>query len=561
MSDGKRIISALGGVDEKFIEEASQPEKLALDDPAFEPVRLKKKTNWKLWVGSVAALVAVAVGIGIGSGGTEKAMNSAADDRFIMNTVTTESAAVEEAAEEPALLISADSVESEANAEDVIETGAQNAEARVSNDEYLAKCLSRGLTAGVPQYPESPKNPDASANDMEQDWNAYMAASSAYTEAVQTKSKDVAGYEEALKTFTETTAKQFLTGKEDNTVYSPLNLYMALSMLAEITDGDSRQQILDLLDLGSIEAVREEARKLWLANYTDDGLTTLLLGSGAWIDDQFGVNYSVLDTLVEKYYAFYVVGDMRSEEMNQSFCDWLSQQTNGLLDEFISGEKFDPDTVLALASTIYYKAHWQDVFRESATEDAVFHALSGDQTVPFMNEKCSGAINRGSGFIATYKYMAGGERMYFVLPNEDVTVDQVLESDELWSTLNDFDQSKNTSYGVIVTLSLPKFDVSSGADLSEGLVSLGVSDVFNDLKSDFSPLTSAAGMYVGKVSHNARVKIDEEGVEAAAYTAILVCGSAMPIEYADFICDRPFIFVITNSDGAVLFMGTVSSIE
>ena len=86
-------------------------------------------------------------------------------------------------------------------------------------------------------------------------------------------------------------------------------------------------------------------------------------------------------------------------------------------------------------------------------------------------------------------------------------------------------------------------------------------NVFDPAVSDFKPLTPNDDVFVGKINHNARVKIDEEGVEASAYTAMLLCGASMPTDYVDFICDRPFIFAIKNYDGAVLFMGTVNSIK
>ena len=590
MIDAGKIIRALGNVDEKYIEEASEPGELATDEPGFEPVRVKKKNYRRLLGGCVAAAVAVAAGIagiaGMGTGSSKsKEAGMLMADRYIdsSTTATASAAAPESAAAEtpmtaPQQAAAAEIIEyssvlgagapgaeaPDAGTEEAVAEEAENSFILRTGDNsvYLEKCASIGLVAGVPEYPETVPNPDASFNESDPtaDWDAYSAASEAYYDARRKKAELTAGYTDPLKTFTETSAKQFLAGKEDNTVYSPLNVYMALSMLAELTDGESRQQILDLLAMDSIEAVREEARKLWLANYTDDGLTTLVLGSGVWVDSGFNANSDVLNTLVEKYYAFYVSGDMQSGEMSKSFRDWLSEQTHGLLDGFISEEKFDPETVLALAGTIYYKAHWQDVFEEDATRDAVFHALSGDQTVPFMNDVSSGTMSWGDNFSSTSKTMAGGERMYFVLPDEGCITDQVLENPQLWSMLGD-DGYENSKYGVIITLSVPKFDVSSGSDLTDGLKKLGVTDVFDDSVSDFSPLTGESGMYVGKVSHNARVKIDEQGVEAAAYTAILVCGSSMPTEYADFICDRPFIFVITNTDGAVLFMGAVNSIE
>ena len=47
---------------------------------------------------------------------------------------------------------------------------------------------------------------------------------------------------------------QLLTGSSgENKVCSPINIYMALAMLAEVTDGESREQILALLGSGDLE--------------------------------------------------------------------------------------------------------------------------------------------------------------------------------------------------------------------------------------------------------------------------------------------------------------------
>lgn len=46
---------------------------------------------------------------------------------------------------------------------------------------------------------------------------------------------------------------QFLSGAgEENAVLSPVNIYMALAMLAELTDGESRAQLLDLIGAQNI---------------------------------------------------------------------------------------------------------------------------------------------------------------------------------------------------------------------------------------------------------------------------------------------------------------------
>lgn len=72
--------------------------------------------------------------------------------------------------------------------------------------------------------------------------------------------------------------------------------------------------------------------------------------------------------------------------------------------------------------------------------------------------------------------------------------------------------------------SVPKFDVSSDLELTDALKALGVTDVFDFDKSDFSPLIDEEkfdeSVAVTKVQHAARVKIDEKGCEAAAFTAV-----------------------------------------
>ena len=106
---------------------------------------------------------------------------------------------------------------------------------------------------------------------------------------------------------------------------------------------------------------------------------------------------------------------------------------------------------------------------------------------------------------------------------------------------------------------MPKFDVASDLDLSQGLQSLGVTDVFDSHVSDFTPTTTQTEeLYISQANHAARVMVDEEGCTAASYTVLAVEGAGMPPEEeVDFTLDRPFLFVITGEDGLPLFVGTV----
>ena len=111
-----------------------------------------------------------------------------------------------------------------------------------------------------------------------------------------------------------------------------------------------------------------------------------------------------------------------------------------------------------------------------------------------------------------------------------------------------------------VNLAMPKFDISSQTDLLEGMKALGVTDVMDPRKSDFTPMTSELKeLCLTQAEHSVRVAVDEEGVTAAAYTVMVVSetGAWVP-EELDFVLDRPFLFAITNPEGLVLFVGIVN---
>ena len=110
-----------------------------------------------------------------------------------------------------------------------------------------------------------------------------------------------------------------------------------------------------------------------------------------------------------------------------------------------------------------------------------------------------------------------------------------------------------------VNLSVPKFDVASTTDLSEGLKNMGVTKVFQEMEAEFTNLTSDVPIYLSEANQSVRVQIDEQGVKAAVYLERPGAGAAQPPEeIIDFILDRPFLFVITNKN-IPLFAGCVNN--
>ena len=151
--------------------------------------------------------------------------------------------------------------------------------------------------------------------------------------------------------------------------------------------------------------------------------------------------------------------------------------------------------------------------------------------------------------------------MWILLPDEGVSVEELLAGREAADFLASPEKSGNCERR-LVKLSIPKFDVDSDLDLCAMLAKLGVTDVFDPSKSDFKPLTDQNGLAVTDIEHAARVKIDEQGCEAAAFTAITVKGAAFlpEQEIIEFSCDRPFFFSVTGPADQMLFAGAVNTI-
>ncbi len=414
-----------------------------------------------------------------------------------------------------------------------------------------------------PVYPEMAKYPNESeyiASDGTYDYIGMDEAYSKWLESKGLQRNQYEGFNEGLDEFFAKTIEKLLTDTEgENKVYSPINLYIALGMLAEITDNSSRKQILDLLGYDSIEECRKQAKAIWNANYCDDGAVKSVLASSIWLNENIQFKQNTLDTLAENYYSSAYRGEMGTEEYDRAMQEWTNAQTGDLLSNYSSDIKTDPETVAALIATLYFRAKWANEFNAESTVKETFHSLNGDVTCDFMKQTTTDSYYYwGEKYTAVSKSLNGAGNMWFILPDDGVTTDELLQNEEAMDFMLSDGDSENRKH-VTINMSVPKFDVSSDTDLTEAFKELGITDVFDDSKSDYSPLCNGDGMYLSKANHAARVVIDEEGCTAAGYTAMMLDGTGgPPDEEVDFTLDRPFIFVITGGGGLPLFVGVVN---
>ena len=99
-----------------------------------------------------------------------------------------------------------------------------------------------------PRYPQMTQYPNDPNSPKYDRWRKDVQA--------QRRDNDFSG---ELEGYLRSSIPQFLSGREgENALCSPINVYMALAMLAETAGGQSRQQILDLFGLDTIEQLEQE---------------------------------------------------------------------------------------------------------------------------------------------------------------------------------------------------------------------------------------------------------------------------------------------------------------
>ncbi len=387
---------------------------------------------------------------------------------------------------------------------------------------------------------------------------AYAIEEAEYPKEARYTSDDV-----SMKHFLEVSVPAMLSGAGDkNIVCSPVNVYLSLSALAELTDGNTRQEMLSVLDSGSMEEQRSKANLLWNNLYVNDKRGKTLLASSVWLDKDIRYNEDTMKVLSGNYYASSYRGKMGSNALNRAMGQWISKNTGGKLDNTDGGT--NPDTVLALISTVYFKANWDSKFSASDNYTGTFHESSADVPVTFMKQtlKQSTCI-WGDRFMAVSQHFETNQTMYYILPDEGYTPEDLLNDPEFQSLISGSlseGSLKDQCKPMKVHLSVPKFDISSEINLKAGFEKMGIHDVLDDNRADFTPMTDLPGIALEEATNNVRVTINEKGCEAVSYVKFLNgATSAAPIDdEMDFILDRPFIFMITNVSGNPLFLGIVN---
>jgi serpin B len=359
---------------------------------------------------------------------------------------------------------------------------------------------------------------------------------------------------------------QALKGEEGNLFYSPYSISLALAMTYAGARGETAEQMADTLKF-MLEQNRLHPAFNWLdaelakrgegAEGKDGEGFRLNIVNAIWGQKDYSFLPAFLDVLAENYGAGLRILDFinETEQSRLAINKWVSDQTEGRIEDLIPQGAIGTLTRLVLTNAIYFNAAWAYPFDKEMTADGPFYLLDGGQViVPMMKQTESFGYTEGEGYQAVELPYDGGElSMVILLPASGnfETFEEGLQSQQVDAIINGLRHSE-------VTLTMPQFEFESEFSLNDTLAEMGMPIAFSDA-ADFSGMTGNPELAISDVVHKAFVAVDEAGTEAAAATAVEVGLTAVPGESSVKVTlDHPFIFLIRDIEtGAILFVGRV----
>jgi serpin B len=360
-----------------------------------------------------------------------------------------------------------------------------------------------------------------------------------------------------------TMIEQGVVENNENLLFSPYSMVVALAMACAGADGETESQMREALSValeGDLfhKAINGLDQELMGYTQTVDGVTLNVVNS-AWMEMRAQFTTGFLNTLSRYYGAGVNLLDFmgQPEESRIIINDWVEEQTNGKICDLIPQGSIDGSTELVLTNAIYFLADWLSSFNPELTETGDFYCIDNSTVaVPLMNlndsnEKVKMLYKRGSNVrVMDFPYEGDRLVMTVLLPDRGS-----FSEFETSMTLEKIDQLIAELDSTELPVQLPKFEfTTSSISIKDVLVAMGMVDAFSPGIADFSKIDGTRGLYISDVLHKAFISVDESGTEAAAATAIVFERVSTDVPY--FNANHPFIYLIRDRETqTILFIG------
>ena len=357
------------------------------------------------------------------------------------------------------------------------------------------------------------------------------------------------------------------TRNTENHVISPLSITYALGMLNNGADGITREEICQVLSGGRQEGYADVAtmnafcKKMLTESALLDEDTRMAIANNIYFNGNrkdLSLKTAFKEAAATYYEATPSVLSFSDPTTLGVINQWVADKTDGMITDLLKPEDMqDHNLVSFLLNAICFKGAWVNPFEEWQTQNAYFDNMR--RTAMMMsqvNEFRYAMTDLYQSVILPYGN--GSYQMTLFLPNYGKTLDDLLEA------MNGKNWNAAEYQDYMVWLSMPRIETDTNQDLNEIMASLGMQNAFMENNGhgfwDFCYFgdneDESDQCFISLMRQKAHLKLDEKGTEAAAATVIGMADNTVPSQYAEFIADRPFLYIISErSTGSIFFIG------
>ena len=329
----------------------------------------------------------------------------------------------------------------------------------------------------------------------------------------------------------------------ENIVVSPYSAGVALSMLAEGAEGETKVEFDNALN-----------GCLFRAEKLGDEKVTVNSANSVWISDDFSVRNRYVDLLSKDFDAFVTTLNFADPATVKAINNWCSENTSGKITEMI--DRLGPDMVMVLVNALYFNAPWEKAFNAENTAEEIFKGRSGSQKVPMMSAKMKLNYAEFQGCqIAELPYAGGTYSMFVILPPSGMDAEAVLP----YVNESAFDAAMGMLTQRDVRLKMPKCKLETSLVLNGVLENMGIRTAFSGA-ADFNGISAMGPLKLDEVKQKCFIEVAEKGTEAAAVTSAQIRLTSVRPEGApvEMKVDRPYFFFIADrNDMNILFAGKI----
>ena len=338
-----------------------------------------------------------------------------------------------------------------------------------------------------------------------------------------------------------------LCNQGENVNYSALSIYSLLYALLQGSDGQTYEQIRDVISCTPSQELNEQMEDLITG--------TENMSNSVWYKKDLAFNKDYKHFMNDFDFITKPTDFHKGPAVRKEINDFISKKTNKLIENFLS-EDLPTSTRLVLLNTLYFSQKWKSPFYEYDTyEEEFFKTADTSITAQMMHKTSHYNYFEDSDFqMIELAYEDSRYSMMIFLP-KDIAYD-FSKTNPNTLTQKFEENSRNKE----IWLTFPKFDLSSRYDLIPVLQALGLTDAFNPAAADLSKIfTDSQDIYVDSAIHEVRIIVNEKETKAAAVTMFgLKATSAMPERPITFKADHPFCYVIRDKQqGINLFTGII----